>query len=247
MPDALGKIKRRTLHEQVMVQLAAYIRGGKLKPGDQLPPERELAERMQVSRPTIREALRIMQLQSLIVSRPGSGTFIAEGNAQSLAQAVTQIALRDIFEARMLLDPSMAALAAARATPADVEKLKSILHQQEQEMRHGGDSARSDIAFHSAIAEATHNRALIRLARVLIEIFAPSRDTFFQTHERAKKSLSFHKRILESIEAHSPADARRAMAEHIKSVDQELLGTDGSESSHAFHPDPVAQAVGENI
>ena len=56
MPDALGKIKRRTLHEQVMVQLAAYIRGGKLKPGDQLPPERELAERMQVSRPTIREA-----------------------------------------------------------------------------------------------------------------------------------------------------------------------------------------------
>ena len=247
MPDALGTIKRRTLHEQVMVQLAAYIRGGKLKPGDQLPPERELAERMQVSRPTIREALRIMQLQSLIVSRPGSGTFIAEGNAQSLAQAVTQIALQDIFEARMLLDPSMAALAAARATPADVEKLKSILHQQEQEMRHGGDSARSDIAFHSAIAEATHNRALIRLARVLIEIFAPSRDTFFQTHERAKKSLAFHKRILESIEAHSPVKARRAMSEHIKSVDQELLGTDGSEFSHAFHPDQAAEAVEGNL
>ena len=248
MPDALGTIKRRTLHEQVMVQLAAYIRGGKLKPGDQLPPERELAERMQVSRPTIREALRIMQLQSLIVSRPGSGTFIAEGNAQSLAQAVTQIALQDIFEARMLLDPWMAALAASRATPADVEKLKSILHQQEEQLRRGGDgAATSDIAFHSAIAEATHNRALIRLARVLIEIFAPSRDTFFQTHERAKKSLSFHKRILESIAAHSPIDARRAMSEHIKSVDQELLGTDGSESSHAFHPDPVAEAVGENI
>ena len=247
MPEALGKIKRRTLHEQVMVQLAAYIRGGKLKPGDRLPPERELAERMQVSRPTIREALRIMQLQSLIVSRPGAGTFIAEGNAQSLAQAVTQIALRDIFEARMLLDPSIAALAASRATPADVEKLKSILHQQEEQMRRGGDGATSDIAFHSAIAEATHNRALIRLARVLSEIFAPSRDTFFQSYERAKKSLSFHKRILESIEAHSPVSARRAMSEHIKSVDQELMGTDGSEFSHAFQPDQVAEAVGGNI
>ncbi len=236
MPDALGKIKRRTLHEQVMVQLAAYIRGGKLKPGDQLPPERELAERMQVSRPTIREALRIMQLQSLIVSRPGSGTFIAEGDAQSLAQAVTQIALQDIFEARMLLDPWMAALAASRATPADVEKLKSILHQQEEQMRRGGDCASSDIAFHSAI-----------LAQVLIEIFAPSRDTFFQTHERAKKSLSFHKRILESIEAHSPVKAQRAMSEHIKSVDQELLGTDASESSHAFHAAQVTETSGGNI
>ena len=114
-------------------------------------------------------------------------------------------------------------------------------------MDRGRDGATSDIAFHSAIAAATHNRALIRLAQVLIEIFAPSRDTFFQTHERAKKSLSFHKRILESIEAHSPADARRAMVEHIKSVDQELLGTDGAESSHAYHPDQVAQAVGGNL
>ena len=113
-------------------------------------------------------------------------------------------------------------------------------------MDRGRDGATSDIAFHSAIAEATHNRALIRLAQVLIEIFAPSRDTFFQTHERAKKSLSFHKRILESIEAHSPADARRAMAEHIKSVDQELLGTDGSEFSLAFDPDQVDEAVGGN-
>src|SRR5436309_15991956 len=103
MAAPLRKVKKTRLHEEVMVQLAAYIRGGKLKPGDQLPPERELAERMQVSRATIREALRIMQLQSLIVSRPGSGTFIAEGDAQSLAQAVTQIALQDIFESRMLL------------------------------------------------------------------------------------------------------------------------------------------------
>src|SRR2546430_13558888 len=114
MPEALGKIKRRTLHEQVMVQLAAYIRGGKLKPGDRLPPERELAERMHVSRATIREALRVMQLQSLIVSRHGSGTYLAEGKAASLARAVTQFALHDIFEARRLLDPSMAALAARR-------------------------------------------------------------------------------------------------------------------------------------
>ena len=108
-------------------------------------------------------------------------------------------------------------------------------------------TASSDIAFHSAIAEATHNRALIRVAQVLIEIFAPSRDTFFQTRERAKKSLSFHKRILESIEAHSPVKAQRAMSEHIKSVDQELLGTDGSESSHAFRPGQAAEAAGGNI
>ena|SRR5437867_786316 len=246
MAAPLRKVKKTRLHEEVMVQLAAYIRGGKLKPGDQLPPERELAERMQVSRATVREALRIMELQSLVVSRPGSGTFIAEGNAKSLAQAMTQTALRDIFEARMLLDPSIAALAADRATPEDIEKLKSILKQQENQMQHGRDGATSDVQFHSAIAEATHNRALIRLAQVLIEIFAPSRDTFLQSHERAVKSLSFHKRILESIEARSPENARRAMAEHVESVDKELLGTDRAASSDAFYPDRVAETIGGN-
>ncbi len=229
MPDALGKVKRRALHEDVMVRLAAYLREGKLKPGDRLPPERELAGRMHVSRATIREALRVMQLQSLIVSRHGAGTFIAEGKAASLAQAVTQFALHDIFEARRLLDPSMAALAARRATPKDIAKLKSILKEQEENMQRGEDGGASDMRFHSAIAEATHNRAIIRLAQVLTEIFSPSRDAVLQSGERAKNSVLFHKRILKSIEAHSPEEARRAMAEHVKSVDRELMGKDISE------------------
>jgi GntR family transcriptional repressor for pyruvate dehydrogenase complex len=229
MPDALGKVKRRALHEDVMVQLAAYLRQGKLKPGDRLPPERELAERMQVSRTTLREALRLMQLQSLIVSRHGSGTYLAEGKAARLAQAVTEVALHDIFEARRLLDPWMAALAARRATPKDIVRLKSILQEQEEQMRRAVDGADSDTRFHSAIAEATHNRALIQLAQVLTEIFAPSRGSILQSDERAKKSVLFHKRILKAIEAHSPEEARRAMAEHVRSVDRELLGKDGAE------------------
>src|SRR5256885_2244744 len=137
MPEALGKVKRRALHEDVMVRLAAHLSDGKVKPGHRLPAARDLAERMHVSRATIREALRVMHLQSLIVSRHGAGTFIAEGKAASLAQAVTQFALHDIFEARRLLDPSMAALAARRATPKDIARLKSIVKEQEENLQRG--------------------------------------------------------------------------------------------------------------
>lgn len=228
----LQAIQRTRLYEEVMIQLAELIRQGQLRPGDRLPPERVLAERLRVSRATVREALRVMERQGLVVSKPGAGTFISGGSAEELRLALNHLALRDIFELRMLIEPSIAALAAQRATPDDITRLEQTLRQQgdaglivrQAHDENEGSPSKADIAFHSMLAEATHNHALLQLGARLIEILSPSRNESLQTPQRARLSLVSHRRILGAIQAHAPDEARRAMEEHIRMVDSALFG-----------------------
>jgi GntR family transcriptional repressor for pyruvate dehydrogenase complex len=223
----VAKARRAPVYEEVMVRLEGLVNQGRLKPGDRLPAERMLAERMHVSRATLREALRMMQLQGLITSRRGSGNFIAGGKAEDLAQALHHLALRDIFELRLLVEPSIAALAAERAGAQDLSRLESILQQQEQELKQRRISAQTDTAFHSVLAEATHNRALLQIGASLMTIISPSRNENLQTQERARLSLRSHRRIAEAIQAGKPIEARRAMEEHIRSIDPKVFGLKG--------------------
>jgi GntR family transcriptional repressor for pyruvate dehydrogenase complex len=207
-----------------MVRLAELIDQGSLQPGDRLPSERVLADRMGVSRATLREALRVMQLQGFIVSRRGAGNFIAGGRSEDLALALQRFALHDIFELRMLVEPSIAAVAAERATLEDISRLESILNRQEQQLARAKSVADTDTAFHSALAESTHNRALQQVGATLMQVIAPSRNGSLQTQERARLSLISHQRILGAIKSGSTSEARRAMEEHIRSIDAEVFG-----------------------
>lgn len=218
------KAKKARLYEDVLTRLAELIEHGQLKPGDRLPPERVLAERLQVSRATLREALRIMQEDKLLVSRVGSGNYIAEGNVKSLINGIKHLGMQDIFELRLLLDPPICALAAQRATLEDIGRLETILRHQKARIEQGLSGAKADAAFHSMLAQATHNRALVRLGQALIEVTAPSRRHGLQTTRRARASLEAHRRILDAIKAHSPEQAHRAMEDHIRTVDVTLFG-----------------------
>lgn len=220
----LRTVKRVRLHEEIVIQLAELIRKGQLQPGDRLPPERELADRLGVSRSSVREALRILELHGLVARRPGTGTVIAGGTPQGLIRSLTQLALQDVMELRLIVEPAVAALAAERATPADIGRLEAILAEQEAQIRRGETGAAADGAFHLAIAEATHNRALVRLAEALAEILAVSRDPCVQTPQRSRLSLQSHRQILGAIKGGSPAAARQAMEDHIRRVDLALFG-----------------------
>ena len=217
-------MKKARVYEEVMVRLAKLIRQGRLQPGDRLPAERALADRMHVSRATLREGLRVMQLQGLIVSRRGAGNYIAGGRAEDLAMALHHLALQDIFELRLLVEPSIAALAAERSTPQDLSRLETILEQQEEQLQRGRKVADTDAAFHSALAESTHNRALQQIGASLMQVIAPSRNESLQTRERRRLSLFSHRRILNAIKARASGEARRAMEEHIRLIDTELFG-----------------------
>jgi GntR family transcriptional repressor for pyruvate dehydrogenase complex len=221
--------KKTRIYEIIVVQLSELIQDGTLRPGERLPPERELAAQLQVSRASVREALRSLELQGLLSSRQGSGTFIAAISQEELLRAFARLTeegqtLRDIFELRFLLEPPIAAMAARRATPQDIARLEATLKEQEQQIHLGQSGVEADVAFHAALAQATHNGALLRLGATLMEVLAPSRDTHLQMPERSRLSLLSHRRILEAIQARSVTQARKAMEDHVVHVDRVLFG-----------------------
>ncbi|HEY7494394.1 MAG TPA: FadR/GntR family transcriptional regulator [Candidatus Tectomicrobia bacterium] len=225
----LPSSKRIRIYETIVAQLSQLIQAGVLRPGERLPPERELATRLQVSRASVREALRSLELQGLLSSRQGSGTFIAAVSQDELLRAFARLTeegqtLREIFELRFLLEPPIAARAARRATPPDIARLEATLKTQEQQIHLGQSGVEADVTFHAALAQATHNGALLRLGASLMEVLAPSRDTHLQTPERSRLSLLSHRRILEAIRAGSTAQARKAMEDHVVHVDRVLFG-----------------------
>lgn len=223
--EQLHSVKRRRLHEDIVQQFHALIRQGKLKHGDRLPSERDLAEQFKVSRSSVREAIRSLELQGLVVSRRGSGTFINTDNLESVLALIAATLnsgagnLSDVFEMRHLLEPPIAALAAERATDEDVARLRQILEQQKQQIEAGETGVESDTAFHFALASATHNAALIKVVSAVEDILQLSRDRSLQEPGRPQRSLASHREILDTIESGDPQRAQRAMEHHLTSVE----------------------------
>jgi GntR family transcriptional regulator, transcriptional repressor for pyruvate dehydrogenase complex len=225
----LKAVKKIRIYEEVVGQLHQLIDAGKLKAGDRLPAERELAETFRVSRSSVREAIKALENEGLVIARPGSGTFIAAVNVEAIIPPLASLlsrgkdALIDLFEMRRLVEPGIAALAAERATPADILRLKDICAAQDQQIKRGTSAVDSDSAFHLTIGEATHNSALQRLVASIVEILKPMREQSLQTPGRAHKSLASHREILVAIERHDPEQARQAMQRHIEAVEQNVL------------------------
>jgi GntR family transcriptional repressor for pyruvate dehydrogenase complex len=224
----LQAIKKTRIYEEVIGQLQELIKAGKLKAGDKLPPERDLAEAFKVSRTSVREAIRALETQGLVVSRPGSGTFISAPSIESIVQPLAVLlcqekdTLVDIFEMRLLVEPHIAALAAERATAADILQLKDILEDQQQQIARGESGVEADTSFHLAMAQATQNMALVQLVSLIVEILGPSREKSLQTRGRSRKSLAAHRDVLTAIAEQDPKKTQAAMRRHIESVERSI-------------------------
>ena len=227
--ERLYSIKRHRLHEDIVQQFHALIRQGKLKHGDRLPSERDLAEQFKVSRSSVREAIRSLELQGLVVSKRGSGTFINADNLDSVLALMAATLntggedLSHVFEMRHLLEPPIAALAAQRATSEEMERLRQILEQQRMQIEAGETGVESDTAFHFALASATHNTALIKVVSAIEDILQMSRDLSLQEPGRPQRSLASHHEILEAIVAGDAERSQRAMEHHLTAVEPGTL------------------------
>jgi GntR family transcriptional regulator, transcriptional repressor for pyruvate dehydrogenase complex len=225
----LKAIKKTRIYEEVVGQLHQLIDAGKLKAGDRLPSERELAETFRVSRSSVREAIKTLENEGLVITRPGSGTFITAVNVEAIIPPLASLlsrgkdALLDLFEMRCMVEPSIAALAAERATPADILRLKEIYAEQERQIKRDASAVENDAAFHLTIGRATHNAALQRLVASIVEMLKPIREKSLQTPGRAHKSLASHREILVAIERHDPELARQAMQQHILTVEHNVF------------------------
>src|SRR5687767_1873305 len=228
----LSPIKSTRIYQEIVRQVKSMIAEGRLKSGDQLPPERDLAEKFVVSRTSVREALRALESLGLVEIRPGEGTFVREVTVEALIEplALVMLSQREAFggilEARRYIEPALAALAARRATPEDVHAMERILEAQAKEVAAGRTGLEQDAEFHAAIGAAAHNRAITRIAHAVMDLLRQSREESLNTPGRPDRSHNDHRRLLAAIRSRDEAAARQAMIEHLEAVEALVLGTD---------------------
>jgi GntR family transcriptional repressor for pyruvate dehydrogenase complex len=221
-------IRRNRLYQGIVEQIEGLLEKGDLRPGDQLPPERQLAERFQVSRASVREALRTLELLGIVETRAGGGTFVRLTSPDDLARPLTSLMARghslvDVIELRGLIEPAIAALAAERITQTQLTELGAIFAAQERRVTAGEPYAEEDTRFHELIGQAARNELLTTMLGVIWDVLRESREHWLQTNQRAHASLDAHGRILAALSARDSEGARRAAADHIKAVGEGIL------------------------
>ncbi|MGY1813378.1 FadR/GntR family transcriptional regulator [Blastococcus sp. SYSU D00820] len=215
--------------DTVASRLERQILDGTLAPGDRLPPERELAESLGVSRGSVREALRDLAVRGLVDRTRGRGTTVLRpgGTLTGLALAggldADQIELVQVMDVRACIEPSVAGRAARNATAQDVAQLEALLVEMETEQR-PASFARLDRTFHRAIAQYSSNPLLVRLHDRVQELIEPSRREHLLTADRMRSSRREHDRIVAAIRAGDEAGAVAAAAAHVASVQRQIAG-----------------------
>jgi GntR family transcriptional repressor for pyruvate dehydrogenase complex len=221
-------VRRSRLYQDIVSQIEALLDKGELHPGDQLPPERALAEQFQVSRASVREALRSLELLGVVETRAGGGTFVRRTVPEDLARPLSNLIARghtltDVIEVRGLIEPAIAASAAKRIRPEELVELREILKQQAEKVAAGQPYAEEDTRFHELIGQAARNELLVTMLGVIWDVLRSSREQWLQTNQRAHSSIDAHQRILAALEAHDPDAARAAAADHIRAVGEAIL------------------------
>ncbi len=223
-------VKSTRIYEEIVRQVKQLIADGKLKSGDQLPPERDLAEKFVVSRTSVREALRALQSRGLIEIRAGEGAFIRDISVETLIEPLALVilphreAVGELFEARRLLEPAIAALAARRATREELAEMERILEEQAREVTQGRTGVAQDSALHAAIANSAHNRAITRIVSALMDLLSQSREESLHTPGRPTRSHEDHRRVLDAIKRRDEVAAHRAMLDHLIAVETLVTG-----------------------
>jgi len=226
----IAPVKSTRIYEEIIRQVKQMITEGRLKSGDRLPPERDLAEKFLVSRTSVREALRALESLGLLEIRPGEGTFVREISVETLVEPLALVmlsqreAVSELFEARRLLEPALAALAAVRATPEEIGEMERILEDQAKEIASGRTGLAQDAQFHAAIGAAAHNRAITRLAHGIMDLLTQSREESLNTPGRPQRSHQNHRQILKAIRERNARAAEQAMIQHLETVEKLVRG-----------------------
>jgi len=218
----LTPIEKTKVYEAAVQQIKARIDSGDWPAGTRLPSERELAEQLGIGRPSVREALRILEAIDLVEIRPGQGIFVKGRAGQSrqvpLLASVLQEDVRvvELLEIREILEPQIAFLAAEAATADDLRNMEEILERLEKSVTSNGSGAEENLAFHLALAKAVGNEALYQFYGHLLELSRDSIERFFQVPGRAAESLRGHREILEAVREHKPVEAHQRMLKHLR-------------------------------
>jgi GntR family transcriptional regulator, transcriptional repressor for pyruvate dehydrogenase complex len=234
MAPAMRPVTRPRLYEQIVERIHDHVVEAGLRAGDRLPPERELAARLGVSRASVSQALVALEVLGMVDVRHGDGAvLLAPASRLHLVAALRahQDRLPEVIEAREALEGRLAGLAAERRTEEDLAAIDDALAAMAADVESGGRGVGGDERFHAAVTRAGHSALLARLMEEISELVRETRLESLGQPGRPQESLASHREIAEAIRRRDPAAATRAMHEHIALVsDVALLGRDQSAS-----------------
>jgi GntR family hexuronate regulon transcriptional repressor len=222
----LKSVETRRLYQVVAEQIADVIRAGEYRPGDRLPPERDLSRQCGVSRPVVREAMIALEIAGIVEVRGGSGVFV---RAVPQPGCLVPDAGQDPYEAfvaRRIIEGEIAALAAENAKPEDLDEIRLALDLMQTQPERGPGPDQNDRRFHLAVAGATHNIALIQVAHFVWDELLVPNVLWVRLRERRSvrpTRIAEHAEILNAIVARDPVAARKAMHKHFDGAIHDFL------------------------
>jgi len=224
MTAQFSRLARTSASSDATRVIKDLIISGRLRPGDRLPAERELSEMLGISRPTVRESIHALVAMNILETRHGNGTYVRSLLTGELLQPLQFVlsmakgALRELFEARLVLEPAIAAFAAERATDDQIAQMRQCIGLSHDTIHMPDEFAEHDVELHRLISEASGNQFLASQLASLHALGVESRAVTVRLPNVAESALKGHGLIVDAIAAHKPAAARRAMEVHLERV-----------------------------
>lgn len=225
-------IRPKKISEEIVEQIKSLISKGQLKPGERIPSERDLATLLGVSRPSVREAIMVLEAMGLLESRQGGGTYVRSLTETVLADPLTNMVEKDplllqaLVEVRMGIESWAAFLAASRATQEEIDTLAQLLKEMERQAARGGWDPKVDSQFHYNITTATHNTLQLHVLDTIRGLFHATIELalteFYRREGFLEALLSQHRAIYEGIKDRNPEQARQAMMDHLQFVQEKM-------------------------
>jgi GntR family transcriptional repressor for pyruvate dehydrogenase complex len=228
-------IRKTRLADDIADRIRILIVDGTFPPGRPLPGERILAERFGVSRGSIRDAFRMLEMIGLLEMRHGQGTFPRELTVDRLVTPLASMLTNrrdlegELMDVRRMFEPAVARVAATRLTDEDVDGLRRILEAQRRKVKAGQSALVEDTAFHAALARATRNTVVVRIMETLNDLLTESRKLALKQRSRPERSLKGHEAVVAALARRDEDGAARAMHAHIDEIAELLQRTHRSE------------------
>jgi GntR family transcriptional regulator, transcriptional repressor for pyruvate dehydrogenase complex len=224
--DQFTVIERKRVSHVVMDQIKQLLSDSKLNIGDRLPPERQLAKQLGVSRAPVREALFSLANSGFLEIRRGAGggNFVSEPSVEPYVEFFTlmlqmgKASVRDLTEARLFLEPNVARVAAKRATSEDLKNIERSISEYEKRVDRDAPRNLGDMKFHVHVAEASKNIVMVLTLKGLMGLLYKTVKDFSLSREDKQKSTHTHRKIFEAIRTSDSESASKLMAEHVKEM-----------------------------
>jgi len=223
-----NSIKHTKISEDIANQIKRLIVDGELKPGDQLPPERELIKQLGVSRPSLREALNALAAMGFLDVRQAKRTFVKSVTSKLIEDPLSLLIkaddqkIFDLIEVRKAIETWAAYHAAQKASSEDIEQLGTIISEMKRAFEEGRSWEKQDADFHLAMAKATHNTIHMHIMSGIYDLLKESMARIFIDREKVKKLMNHHQQIFNAIKSRSPEKASQKTLDHLNYVESEV-------------------------